>query len=298
MSSPLKIAFVFGIFFFALNSFAAKWGPTMGTDGKSLTKPVVCSSPQGKVWVFAVTNNNSLYDSVMFRSLSDTSANPWALVTRVRKGSAPAAACWSSYDLHLFYLELDGSVWQKSWVPFHGWGESRSVAGYRIQSIATAVRPGGRIDLFARGNDNSLWWRAYHSGNWDNWKSLGGALDSEPAATGRSPSSMVDVFYRGANNGLWQLTNRQGNWGTWQGLLGSFDTGPGACSWGSNRVDLFARTWNKTIQHSYFNGVTWSAWETLTQMVFSAPAAAAIGPDHMYLFFNDDQGAVLYKEYR
>lgn len=298
MDVALKFGVIYLSIFFASHSLGASWGPTMGADGTSLAKPVICSSPQGNVWIFAVKSNNSLYDSVVFRSLKDTSPNPWVFVTRIRKGTAPAAACWSSFDLHIFYLELDGSVWQKSWVAYQGWGESHSVNGYRIQSIATAVRPGNRMDLFARGNDNSLWWRSYHSGHWDSWKSLGGNLDSEPAATGRSNSSTVDVFYRGLNNGLWQLTNRQDHWGEWQGLLGSFDTGPGACSWGNNRIDLFSRTWNKTIQHSVFNGVTWSAWETLTQMVFSAPAATAIGPDHMYLFFNDDQGAILYKEYR
>ena len=48
----------------------------------------------------------------------------------------------------------------------------------------------GKLDLFARGDDNRLWLRSYTSANgWTPWEPLEASLTGSPAATSRRNSS-------------------------------------------------------------------------------------------------------------
>jgi hypothetical protein len=53
----------------------------------------------------------------------------------------------------------------------------------------------GRLDVFARGDDNTLWHK-YFEGGWSNWHSEGGVrIGSNPAAISWGPNR-IDVFAR------------------------------------------------------------------------------------------------------
>ena len=43
-------------------------------------------------------------------------------------------------------------------------------------------------------------------------------------------------------------------------LINAAETSPAAVSWGSNRIDIFARSTNNTLAHKWFDG-GWSDWE-------------------------------------
>jgi hypothetical protein len=59
----------------------------------------------------------------------------------------------------------------------------------------------GRLDVFARGTDNTLH-HPFYDGNWSGWESLGGGLSSDPAAVSWD-HGRIDVFARGSDNALW-----------------------------------------------------------------------------------------------
>jgi len=54
------------------------------------------------------------------------------------------------------------------------WGTWESLGGQITASPATVSWADGRIDVFARGTDNALWWKHYSSGTWSGWESIGG----------------------------------------------------------------------------------------------------------------------------
>jgi hypothetical protein len=59
----------------------------------------------------------------------------------------------------------------------------------------------GRLDVFARGQDNALWHKWYDNG-WSGWESLGGTITSNPTAVSWS-GGRIDAFARGTDNALW-----------------------------------------------------------------------------------------------
>jgi hypothetical protein len=62
----------------------------------------------------------------------------------------------------------------------------------------------GRLDMFVRGADNSLW-HTWYTNRWSGWASLGappGGAASEPAAVAWS-AGRIDVFVAGADGQLW-----------------------------------------------------------------------------------------------
>jgi hypothetical protein len=71
------------------------------------------------------------------------------------------------------------------------------------------------VDLFARGSDNALWTRHFDGTRWSVWTSLGGRLNSSPAAAGLGDTHVVVV---GVDGRLWQRVHSGGAWAGWAAL--------------------------------------------------------------------------------
>lgn len=71
-----------------------------------------------------------------------------------------------------------------------------------------------RIDIFARGADDSLSHRSFANG-WSQWESLGGVLGSAPAASSWG-AGRLDVFVRGGDNMLWHKWYDLNGWSVWE----------------------------------------------------------------------------------
>ncbi|HET6212482.1 MAG TPA: hypothetical protein VFE14_06370, partial [Micromonosporaceae bacterium] len=67
-------------------------------------------------------------------------------------------------------------------------------------------------------------------------------------------------------------------------------------SWGTNRLDLFAKGTDGTLKHKFYNG-RWSAWESLGGAITSGPAAVSWGPGRLDVFARGTDGSVQHKAY-
>jgi hypothetical protein len=112
----------------------------------------------------------------------------------------------------------------------------------RFEASPHAVSWGsGRLDVFARGTDQTLqhWW--FDDGPWGGPESLGGRFTDSPAAVSWG-SGRLDVFARGTNETLqhwWWFDD--GPWGGPESLGGRFTDSPAAVAWAAGRLDVFAR---------------------------------------------------------
>lgn len=61
----------------------------------------------------------------------------------------------------------------------------------------------------------------------------------------------------------------------WESLGGSLSSGPDAASWGSGRLDVFARCLDGSLCHKWFDGTSWSGWESLGGQLTSDPTAVS-----------------------
>jgi hypothetical protein len=63
-------------------------------------------------------------------------------------------------------------------------------------------------------------------------------------------------------------------------------------SWGSNRIDVFARGGDNALWHRWWNGVRWYGWERLGGVLLSAPAVASWSPNRLDVFVIGAQNAM------
>ena len=151
----------------------------------------------------------------------------------------------------------------------------------------------GRLDVFARGTDNSLCHKWY-DGNWSGWESLGGVLTSDPAAVSWS-LGRIDVFARGTDNSLCHKWY-DGNWSGWESLGGVLTSGPTVSSWAPGRLDVFARGTDNAMWHRWYDG-NWSGWESLGGVLTSDPAAVSWSHGRIDVFARGTDNSLCHKWY-
>jgi MYXO-CTERM domain-containing protein len=133
---------------------------------------------------------------------------------------------------------------------------------------------GNRLDIFARGADNSLqhiWW----NNAWGPWESLGGDLTSNPSVISWGPNRL-DIFARGNDQGIAHIAWTGTNWGAWDALGGELTSDPAVVAWAPDRLDMFARGADATLQHDYWTGSAWGTWETHDAQISCAGDPAGI----------------------
>lgn len=160
-----------------------------------------------------------------------------------------------------------------------------SLGGGFTSAPAVCSWRSGRLDVFGRGEDFTLWHKWFAGGQWSDWETLGGALTSPPAAVSWG-EGRIDVFVRGTDNALWHKWFRDGSWRGWESLGGALNFGPAVSSWGPRRLDVFARGTDNTIFQRSFDG-SWSAWKSIakpqTTAAFPGLAAVSSAPGKIYL---------------
>lgn len=142
----------------------------------------------------------------------------------------------------------------------------------------------GRVDLFARAQDNTLWHQWWEANRWNGPESLGGGLLSAPGVASWG-LGRLDVFVQGANNTLCQKWWEGQRWSEWTPLggAGQITSAPAAVSWASGRVDVFARGAPDGLWHMWFDG-QWRGPENLGGGLVGGPAASTWGPNRLDTF--------------
>ena len=69
---------------------------------------------------------------------------------------------------------------------------------------------------------------------------------------------------------------------------------PAACSWGAERIDLFARGRDGSLWHRWYEPAGWQPWEQLPIQFASDPSACSWGPNRIDLFGRGISGDVLH----
>ena len=69
---------------------------------------------------------------------------------------------------------------------------------------------------------------------------------------------------------------------------------PAACSWGADRIDLFARGRDGALWHCWYEPAGWQPWESLGGTLASDPTACAWGPNRLDVFARGTEGDLLH----
>jgi peptidoglycan/xylan/chitin deacetylase (PgdA/CDA1 family) len=168
----------------------------------------------------------------------------------------------------------DGALWLN--INSNGtWGGWQSVGG--VLSAAPAVVGGGdgRIDVFVRGTDDSLWTRALPpGGSWSPWTSLGGWLTTGPAGV-YLDAVRLDLYAIGGDHAVWHRTWTGSTWSGWQSVGGQTYVAPTvAPSPQGDGAWVFARGTGNGLYLNPNAAGGGTAWQDLGGVLIDAPAAA------------------------
>ncbi|MFI0975877.1 hypothetical protein ACH4SP_02480 [Streptomyces sp. NPDC021093] len=167
-----------------------------------------------------------------------------------------------------------------------GWSDWWEVPG-RVTGYASAcARKYGRIDLFSLG-ENFL--PVHKTDPFDvnsPWKSLGqpGSLGVPPAVVSMGQEYLDAFFHFGYHNSYNGL--KATPWTGFQRFDCQSQHPIAVCSWGPQRMDLFAcdRDGTLAMKHRWYDHGAWSGWEDLGGEFFGGVAAACWAPGRIDLF--------------
>ena len=70
---------------------------------------------------------------------------------------------------------------------------------------------------------------------------------------------------------------------------------PCAVSWGYNRIDVFGRGTDNALWHKWWDGSSWSGWESLGGILTSAPTVSSWGDNRLDVFVKGTDNALWHK---
>jgi hypothetical protein len=211
------------------------------------------------------------------------------------------AACRGTADrIEVFASSPDGDLLHLSGVPgdwgaFACLGSPAHLAGDIGIPVGLASAPAvcspspGRIDVFALGHDGEVLHTSRTPEGWEGFESIG--APAVPSAASRRPVSVIEpvaacsagnssmaVFVRGPDGDLLLKWWNGAAWSEYASLglpevpdpsypavrIPSPLTGPpAACSWGADRIDVFARGPHGSVLHKFWDGTDWSDFHSL-----------------------------------
>jgi hypothetical protein len=272
--------------------------------------PTVASNHDGRLEVFARGSNRELWHIWQFCPNAYCGWSNWASFGN--NIDAPLVQANADGRLEVFAGGSEGEllhIWEAPAGGWSGWfslGDGPLFGSSSLTSIpAIAINADGRLEAFARLNDNALWHTSQvspgggcdpcpgggylPSGNyWYNWATLGGAVYSGPAVAVNA-DGRLEAFFIGFDRGLyhnWQVTPG-GVWSGWFSLGGvvalssSVVVGVNA----DGRLEVFVTGSDYALWHinqKQVNGSVWSGWTPLGAPIggtLQGPPAVAVNAD-------------------
>ena len=111
-------------------------------------------------------------------------------------------------------------------------------------------------------------------------------------------TGMWALGYDGNAPELWQaIQDKFVVWSGWESLGGSLGSAPSVASWGSGRLDIFARGNDGSLIHKWYDGSSWHAWESLGGNLTSSPAAVSWASGRLDVFARGPANDLIHKWY-
>lgn len=178
------------------------WSNWESLGGTLTSSPAVSSRGTNRLDVFVRATDGSLYHRLW-------NGNHWSNWDPrggfLQENAAIGAVSWSSNRIDVFVEGgIDHHLYQLTWNG-NQWGGFHDRGGELTSGPAVSSWNTGRLDVFVRATDGSIYKKHYWSGSWSGWSSLGGHTpdNSAPAAVSWG-NDRIDVFIQQTpDNGLY-----------------------------------------------------------------------------------------------
>lgn len=158
--------------------------------------------------------------------------------------------------LHNSVKSWGRSIPDQDWESLSGTILGTPAAGYALD----------QLHVYARWNDDTIWYIRRHTEGWSEWSEFGNLNSGLPGykvadspVTFTADDNVPRVFVRSQSNEL-----LYSNLGMWSSLGGQIKGIPAVVSWGGARIDVFACGMDDAVWHIYSDDAnSWSSWESL-----------------------------------
>jgi hypothetical protein len=162
----------------------------------------------------------------------------------------------------------------------------RSLGGSFIGKPAAILDSTGRLNVFIRNSDNSIWHTEQvspGSNDWTSFDSIGGVAAGDPAV-GKNADGRLEVFVPGTDGGLWHNVKAApgAGWTGWQPLGAALLGTPVVIQNPAGELEAFIRYTDSsiwTISQTAPSSFSWSAWSSLGGYILADPAVAIDSAD-------------------
>jgi uncharacterized protein (TIGR03437 family) len=186
------------------------------------------------------------------------------------------------------FISLSANAAVTQWADLGG-----SVTG----KISVAKNSDGRLEAFARWQDNSLRYSVQSSAGsteWSGWTSLGGTLASDPVAA-LNKDGRIDIFAISSDttvSHIEQSSPGSNAFTAWASLGGQARGNPFVLANADGRLEVFIFTVRFGMWHAWQTSPDggWSGGTEITGNLVSSPAAGLNSDGRVVVFTGDDDG--------
>lgn len=185
----------------------------------------------------------------------------------------------------------------KQWA---GFTETNAAGSGTTPASPSAVSPSsGRVDLFVRKSDSTVWQTTSTNGKWSKtWAKVPNAKSATPITSISTKANTIDIFYAGSDNLIRQQTWNGSSWSA-PTTVGTQTTNanPGVVQASSDKIDLFATALDGKVYRATKTSTGWGAWSAVSGVTSAGGLSASpVSPksNTIDLFFTGTD----YKVYR
>lgn len=220
-----------------------RWQLTVNPDGSwsdwerlwrgMAGKPAVVKKADGSLMIFARDAGGTLHRREQSSPNGGATKNLWNASVTLAMNAAGDPSVATNHDgrLEVFWRGTDNALWHQyqleaSGALSHLFLIPFSLGGGIVGNPTAVTSPNGRIVVFARGLDKSIFRMEQNARNssldWTSWQGLGGGLISDPVV-GAHRSGVMEVFALGLDAAVWsrRQSGTSGSWADWGSLGGS-----------------------------------------------------------------------------
>lgn len=204
--------------------------------------------------------------------------------------SAPSCIARDGTHIDCFARGYDDSTWGKHWDSTNGWTDwDQALGGTTNAPPAVASLSASNLEVISKGvSDSALYIRTWNGTTWTSWAAISGTsgnATSGAACVGHDTNHLT-CSVRWSNGNIYVADRVGGVWGSWinTGMATPANTAPSITTWGSGRLDIFARGLvsggqaEMTHVWSTNYGASWTSVEPLGGNIIGAPACIGRQP--------------------
>jgi hypothetical protein len=251
--------------------FAGRAAPDIRVVNLGLTAQsglAAASWDAGRIDLFVRHDDNCIAQKTFDGGWSD-----WSNVNAAPVSMSPSATTWGRDRLDLLVHEQDNNIW-RTWYE-GGWngrqlcqqppGYGDPLGGTWASSPAVASPFLGRLEVYARGTDNNLYFNYLDESGWHGWSNMGRPpninLTSDPSAA--SQTGWMTALIRGSDNAIWQIEWADNRWQPWRSLGGIGTSAPAVASPFPGRLEAYVRGTDNNIWINIYEASHWGGWSAL-----------------------------------